>query len=55
MAQHNNFKKDVDMLAEAYSAVNKPAAEVIAESADAPNPVEDNGEAAFKGGNVEHD
>ena len=53
MAQHNSFKKDIDMLAEAYQGINNP--EVVVESVDAPNPVEDSGEAAFKGGNVEHD
>jgi len=42
------------MLSEAYSSMNQRA-EVVVESTDAPNPVEDNGEAAFKGGNVEHD
>lgn len=47
MAQHNSFKKDIDMLANAYHN--------IAESTDSPNPVEDSGEAAFKGGNIEHD
>lgn len=55
MAQHNSFKQDIDMLAEAYQSINKPTDEVVIESADAPNPVEDNGEAAFKGGNIEHD
>tara|TARA_R110000851_G_scaffold215671_2_gene368481 strand:- start:326 stop:490 length:165 start_codon:yes stop_codon:yes gene_type:complete len=54
MAQHNNFKKDVDMLAEAYGSMHQ-SKEVVVESTDAPNPVEDNGEAAFKGGNIDHD
>lgn len=52
--QHNSFKKDIDMLAEAYGSVTNKK-EVLEESADAPNPVEDNGEAAYKGGDVEHD
>lgn len=47
MAQHNNFNKDLNMLAEAYRN--------ISESADLPNSVEGNGETAFKGGNIEHD
>lgn len=53
--QHNNFKKDIDLLAEAYGSMNQQAGEVVVESTDAPNPVEDSGEAAFKGGNIEHD
>jgi len=53
--QHNNFKKDIDMLSEAYNSMNQRAEEVVVESADAPNPVEDNGEAAFKGGIIDHD
>jgi len=53
--QHNNFKKDIDLLAEAYGSMNQQAGEVVVESTDAPNPVEDSGQAAFKGGNIEHD
>jgi len=53
--QHNNFKKDIDMLSEAYGSMNQRADEVVVESTDAPNPVEDNGEAAFKGGIIDHD
>lgn len=55
MKQHNSFKKDIDMLAEAYGTMNAENSSVLNESADAPNPVEDNGEAAYKGGNLDHD
>jgi len=55
MKQHRSFKKDIDMLSEAYGSIVKKDQEVIAESADAPNPVEDNSEAAYKGGDIEHD
>ena len=43
------------MLAEAYGTMNADDSSVLNESADAPNPVEDNGEAAYKGGIVDHD
>jgi len=55
MKQHNSFKKDIDMLAEAYGTMQSADTGVLNESADAPNPVEDNSEAAYKGGDVEHD
>ena len=55
MTQHNSFKKDIDMLAAAYGSMNKQSGEVVIESTDAPNPVEDDGTHAYKGGNVEHD
>lgn len=55
MKQHNSFKNDIDMLAEAYGSMQTEDSSVLNESADAPNPVEDNGEAAYKGGDVEHD
>ena len=55
MKQHNSFKKDIDMLAEAYGTMQSADSSVLNESADAPNPVEDNGEAAYKGGIIDHD
>ena len=55
MKQHNSFKNDIDMLAEAYGSMQSADSSVLNESADAPNPVEDNGEAAYKGGNLDHD
>ena len=55
MKQHNSFKKDIDMLAEAYGFMQSEDSSVLNESADAPNPVEDNGEAAYKGGIIDHD
>jgi len=55
MKQHNSFKKDIDMLSEAYGAIQAKAETLVSESADGPNPVEDNGEAAYKGGDVDHD
>ena len=55
MKQHNSFKNDIDMLAEAYGSMQSKDSSVLNESADAPNPVEDNGEAAYKGGIVDHD
>ena len=55
MKQHNSFKNDIDMLSEAYGSINTKNNSVLNESADAPNPVEDNGEAAYKGGNLDHD
>jgi len=55
MKQHNSFKKDIDMLAEAYGAMQSADKGVLNESADASNPVEDNGEAAYKGGDIDHD
>ena len=36
--QHNNFKKDIDMLAEAYGSMNQPNEEVVVESAAAASP-----------------
>lgn len=53
--QHNNFKKDIDMLSEAYNSIHNTKEEVLSESSDAPNPIEDEGTPAYKGGNVEHD
>lgn len=55
MKQHNSFKKDIDMLAEAYGSMQSKEEKLVSESADAPNPVEDTGEAAYKGGDIEHD
>jgi hypothetical protein len=55
MKQHNSFKKDIDMLAEAYGSMQSTEETLVSESADASNPVEDNGEAAYKGGDIEHD
>lgn len=55
MKQHNSFKKDIDMLAEAYGSMQSKEEKLVSESADAPNPVEDNGEAAYKGGDIDHD
>ena len=55
MKQHNSFKKDIDMLAEAYGSMQSKEEKLVSESADAPNPVEDNGEAAYKGGDIEQD
>jgi len=53
--QHNNFKNDIEKLHEAYNNINKANnEEVLEESIDASNPVED-GTPAYKGGNVEHD
>tara|TARA_R110002124_G_scaffold125443_2_gene284672 strand:- start:181 stop:351 length:171 start_codon:yes stop_codon:yes gene_type:complete len=53
--QHNNFKNDIEKLSEAYFKINKDNnVEVLEESIDASNPVED-GTPAYKGGNVEHD
>jgi len=43
------------MLSEAYGAIQAKAETLVSESADDPNPVEDNGEAAYKGGDVDHD
>jgi len=43
------------MLAEAYGTMQSENSSVLNESADAPNPVEDNGEAAYKGGIIDHD
>jgi len=43
------------MLSEAYGAIQAKAETLVSESADGPNPVEDNGEAAYKGGDVDHD
>ena len=55
MKQHNSFKKDIDMLAEAYGTMQTKEETLVSESADASNPVEDNGEAAYKGGDIDHD
>jgi len=55
MKQHNSFKNDIDMLAEAYGSMQSADSNVLNESADASNPVEDNGEAAYKGGDIDHD
>jgi len=43
------------MLAEAYGSMQSKAETLVSESADAPNPVEDSGEAAYKGGDIDHD
>lgn len=55
MKQHNSFKNDIDMLAEAYGSMQSKEETLVSESADASNPVEDNGEAAYKGGDIDHD
>ena len=55
MKQHNSFKNDIDMLAEAYGTMQTKEETLVSESADAYNPVEDNGEAAYKGGDIDHD
>lgn len=53
MAQHNNFKKDVDMLSEAYTSVsgNIPDTSTTA----IPRMLNEGEEAPYKGGNIEHD
>jgi len=55
MKQHNSFKNDIEMLAEAYGTMQTKEETLVSESADAYNPVEDNGEAAYKGGDIDHD
>jgi len=49
--QHNSFKKDIDLLSEAYGKIiNKDGQDV----AHLNENVQD-GETAYKGGDVEHD